>query len=374
MTEVGSAILFRLLCKIFSSNKSFMSNIVEMFKELIEILAHSDIEVKGNEIEESWMESCRIAKRRKKRLLITGWLVTASVAAMLALVYFAYDAKIADTPDNIELYVLRQQSLSDSTNSSIQLIMSEGEVMTIGGSESNIDYACLGKIIVDNDTITEKTDDLEPRYNQLIVPHGKRTHLHLADGTRLCVNSGTRVVYPLRFGTGDRKILIEGEAYLEVAKDESRPFIVKTEEFEVKVLGTKFNVFAYPNADRKQVVLVDGSVLVNDNRTYRKMKPGELVEKNSSELTIPKKVDTESYISWINNIMVYKKEPLNSVFDRLHHYYGLNFKINCDISNIYISGKLDLQETVEDVLASIASSVPVECVRIGNDVSVSAEK
>ena len=149
---------------------------------------------------------------------------------------------------------------------------------------------------------------------------------------------------------------------------------MKTEEFEVKVLGTKFNVFAYPNADRKQVVLVDGSVLVNDNRTSRKMKPGELVEKNSSELTIPKKVDTESYISWINNIMVYKKEPLNSVFDRLHHYYGLNFKINCDISNIYISGKLDLQETVEDVLASIASSVPVECVRIGNDVSVSAEK
>jgi len=345
-----------------------------MFKELIDILSHSDIEVKENEIEKSWMESCKIAKQRKKRLLITGWIATASVAAMLALVYFAYDPKITYTPDNIELYALQQRPLSDSANSNIQLIMSGGEVITIGGSESHIDYVCSGKIIVDADTVTEKTDDLQPRYNQLIVPYGKRTRLHLSDGTRLCVNSGTRVVYPLQFGTGERKILIEGEAYFEVAKDESRPFIVKTEEFEVKVLGTKFNVFAYPDAAKKQIVLVDGSVLVNDNETSRKMKPGELVEKNSSELTIPKKVDSESYIRWTDNILIYEQEPLKSVFDRLHHYYGLIFEINCDISTIYVSGKLDLQETVEDVLASISSSVPVECVRTGNCVSVSAEK
>jgi len=351
-----------------------MNSIKQTFQELIELLAHSEIEVNETEIEETWLESCRIAKQRKKRLWMRRLVAAASAAAVVTLVYFAFDFGVDSTSDNIELYALQQRPLTDYANSSIQLILSEGEIMNIGGSESDIDYACSGKVIIDADTIAEKSDDFQSRYNQLIVPHGKRTHLHLSDGSRLCVNSGTRVVYPLRFGTGDRKIYIEGEAYLEVSKDESRPFIVKTNQFEVKVLGTKFNVFAYPDAVKKQIVLVDGSVLVDDSKTSRTMKPGELVEKTSSGLSSAKKVNVESYISWINNTLTYDNEPLRSIFDRLHHYYGLNFDIKCDISNMYVSGKLDLQETPEDVLASISFSVPIECTRIGDSVSVCADE
>ena len=351
-----------------------MNNIKETFRELIDLLAHSEIEVSETEMTERWLESCRIARRRKKMLWMKRLLATASAAAVVALVYFSFDFNTEYNPDNIELYAIQQRPVSDSTNQNIQLILSEGEVMNIGGSESNIDYACTGKVIVDADTVTEKTDDLHPRYNQLIVPYGKRTRLNLSDGSRLCVNSGTRVVYPLRFGTGDRKIYVEGEAYLEVAKDESRPFIVKTGQFEVKVLGTKFNVFAYPDAATKQIVLVDGSVLVDDSKTSRKMKPGELVEQTSSGLSAVKKVNAESYISWINNTLIYDNEPLSAIFDRLHHYYGLKFDIKCDISNMYVSGKLDLQETLEDVLASISFSVPVDCMRVGDYVSVCADE
>lgn len=86
-------------------------------------------------------------------------LATASAAAVVALVYFSFDFNTEYNPDNIELYALQQRPVSDSTNQNIQLILSEGEVMNIGGSESNIDYACTGKVIVDADTVTEKTDD-----------------------------------------------------------------------------------------------------------------------------------------------------------------------------------------------------------------------
>jgi len=351
-----------------------MNSIKETFQELIELLARFEIAVNDTEIEETWIENCRIAKQRKKMLWMRRLVAAASAAAVVALVYFAFDFGADRTSDNIELYALQQRPLTDYANNNIQLVLSEGEIMNIGGSESDIDYAYSGKVIIDADTITEKNDDFKPRYNQLIVPHGKRTHLHLSDGSRLCVNSGTRVVYPLRFGTGDRKIYLEGEAYLEVSRDESRPFIVKTEQFEVKVLGTKFNVFAYPGAAKKQIVLVEGGVLVDDSKTSRKMKPGELVEKTSSGLSPAKEVKAESYISWINNTLTYDNEPLRAVFDRLHHYYGLNFDIKCDISNMYVSGKLDLQETPEDVLASISFSVPVECIRAGDSISVRADE
>lgn len=354
--------------------KCLMNNIKEAFRELIDLLAHSEIEVNETEITERWLTSCRIAKLRKKRLWMKRLLATASAAAVAALVYFSVDFNYEYDPDNIELYALQQRPISDSTNQNIQLILSEGEVMNISGSESNINYAYSGKVIVDADTVNEKTDDLQPRYNQLIVPYGKRTRLSLSDGSRLCVNSGTRVVYPLRFGTGDREIYVEGEAYLEVAKDESRPFIVKTGQFEVKVLGTKFNVFAYPDAAKKQIVLVEGSVLVDNSKTSRKMKPGELVEQTSSGLSAVKKVNAEAYISWINNTLIYDNEPLSAIFERLHHYYGLSFDIKCDISNMYVSGKLDLQDTLEDVLASISFSVPVDCIRIGDHVSVCVDK
>lgn len=354
--------------------KCLMNNIKEAFRELIDLLAHSEIEVNETEITERWLTSCRIARQRKKRLWMKRLLATASAAAVAALVYFSVDFNYEYDPDNIELYALQQRPISDSTNPNIQLILSEGEVMNISGSESNINYAYSGKVIVDADTVNEKTDDLQPRYNQLIVPYGKRTRLSLSDGSRLCVNSGTRVVYPLRFGTGDREIYVEGEAYLEVAKDESRPFIVKTGQFEVKVLGTKFNVFAYPDAAKKQIVLVEGSVLVDNSKTSRKMKPGELVEQTSSGLSAVKKVNAEAYISWINNTLIYDNEPLSAIFERLHHYYGLSFDIKCDISNMYVSGKLDLQDTLEDVLASISFSVPVDCIRIGDHVSVCADR
>jgi len=351
-----------------------MNSIKETFQELIELLAHFETEVDETEIEGTWLENCRLARQRKKRLWTRRLAAAASVAAVATLVYFAFDSGGGRTSDNIELYALQQRPLADYANSSIRLVLSEGEIMNIGGSESDIDYACSGKVIIDADTIAEKDDDFKPRYNQLIVPHGKRTHLHLSDGSRLCVNSGTRVVYPLRFGTGDRKIYLEGEAYLEVSRDESRPFIVKTGQFEVKVLGTKFNVFAYPGAAKKQIVLVEGGVLVDDSKTSRKMKPGELVEQTSSGLSPAREVHAASYISWINNTLTCDNEPLRAVFDRLHHYYGLNFDIKCDIGNMYVSGKLDLQETPEDVLAAISFSVPVECIRIGDSVSVCTDE
>lgn len=350
-----------------------MSDIEKSFRAFVEFLGISELEVDEQELTESWLESCDRAVKRRVRLWIRRAVTVSAAAAVLCLAYFAFRPAVGQHPEGIELYALQQQPADISGSGDIRLIMSEGAVMNIGGAKANIDYAQSGKIIVESDTITDNADDTKPRYNQLIVPHGKRTHLHLSDGSRLCVNSGTRVVYPIRFGTGDREIFIEGEAYLEVAKDENRPFIVKTGGFDVRVLGTKFNVFAYPDAQSKQIVLVEGSVMLADGDKNVKMRPGELVEATGTGLSEPRKVDVERYISWISNTLSYEREPLRAVFDKLHHYYGLDFDVRCDISKMYVSGKLDLQETPEDVLSSLSFSIPVECERQGDQVFVTLD-
>ena len=115
-------------------------------------------------------------------------------------------------------------------------------------------------------------------FNQIIVPPGKRTNVVFADGTKICVNAGTRVVYPEVFLDDSREIYVEGEIYLEVFRDESRPFIVRTEKMNVRVLGTTFNISAYKNQTESSVVLVEGKVEVElINKQKIKVSPNEMV-------------------------------------------------------------------------------------------------
>ena len=140
----------------------------------------------------------------------------------------------------------------------------------------------------------------------------------------------------------------------------------------VRVLGTRFNVFAYPGVEQN-VVLVEGSVNVTGGKDSQIMSPGQSVSVKDGGLSRPVAVDVESYVSWVNNALTYEKEPLSSVFSRLGLYYGLEFEINCDIGHMYLSGKLMLSEDPVDVLSAIAFSVPVSLTVRGSRVIVAQE-
>lgn len=331
----------------------------DKLKDLIDIIGRRDRRISADEIDDRWkLDSLKALRSRRHKLLWRS--ISISAAACAAVAVFAWHAATAPSePDSIELYALNQRPSAGSVGTDVKLIMADRTEMNVGGKESNIDYTVKGKIVVDSDTIDENSDDSAPRFNQLIVPHGRRTRLRLSDGTCVHVNSGTRVVYPLTFGTGDRTVFVEGEAYFEVARDTERPFIVKTGNVSVRVLGTKFNVFAY-QGENPNVVLVEGSVNIATSRSSRRMKPGQKVEVSGDRLGEPEKVDVESYISWTNNELIYDNEALSSVFKRLQTYYGVTFDLRCDISRMRVSGRLSLAENPSDVLSSISFSVPVE--------------
>src|SRR5690606_15066526 len=101
-------------------------------------------------------------------------------------------------------------------------------------------------------------------YNELVVPYGKRMKLILSDSSIVHINSGTRLKYPVKFlKNKDRKVFLEGEAFFEVSKSKTASFIVNTDNIDIRVLGTRFNVSSYANDNSVYTVLVEGSVELN---------------------------------------------------------------------------------------------------------------
>ena len=212
----------------------------------------------------------------------------------------------------------------------IQLIISSQEVLSVKKG-ATVTYSSDGSVIVDKEKVSEEVENESEsanQYNQLIVPKGKHTQLQLADGSSLHINSGTKVVYPRVFQKDRREIYVDGEIFIDVKRDESMPFIVKTAHFEVEVLGTAFNVNAYSQDAKSEVVLVRGLVHIKD-KTEKKIQlhPNELATINGGTINGKRTVDVSNYIAWTQGLLVLNGIPLGSVIQQLERYYGNHIDI-----------------------------------------------
>lgn len=202
---------------------------------------------------------------------------------------------------------------------------------------------------------------------EVLVPRGDRMTIMLSDGTKVIANSRTKVSYPSTFTGDTRKIYVKGEAYLEVAHDVEHPFIVSTDQFDVKVLGTRFNISNY-DSSASNVVLVQGSVeLITANKDVVRMKPSDKVEILDGSFASKTQVDTQDYTCWMDGIMNLHGEDINTIAKKLSLYYGVD--IVCDgNSSTPLYGKLVLQSSVGEVLQSIDKMAKVKTVEKGNTI------
>lgn len=250
----------------------------------------------------------------------------------------------------------------------VELFLSENERISITENEAAIDYSREGNIEINKQAIEQKTtvennltDAVEIRYNKLSVPYGKQSTLILEDGTKIWVNAGTQVIYPVTFESDKREIYVNGEIYLEVSKEQERPFFVKTADMQIEVLGTSFNVSAYQADAVKSVVLVEGSVQVKpfDSRKAHPLLPDEMFMKENEAIEI-KQVKALNYISWIDGIYISDFERLDSILLRLSRYYNVKLTADDEAAQLLCSGKLDLKENVINVLDILVATAPVD--------------
>lgn len=166
----------------------------------------------------------------------------------------------------------------------------------------------------------------EPEMKTISTPRGKDYELVLSDGTVVLLNADSKITFPTRFTGDKRTVKLVGEAYFKVSKNKHRPFIVETGNLYTKVLGTEFNLKAYPHSD-VNVTLIKGSVAVNAEGKEVMLKPGENAEYSENKDIEVTTVDTEGYIQWKDGYFYFDNVPLIDVVRDLGRWYNVNIEI-----------------------------------------------
>lgn len=296
--------------------------------------------------------------------------VAASVAVVFLIAYWIYDRQVPEQ-DNILSFARQTENLVPADADDAVLILSDKKQVRMKEDEATVSYSNREKVITVQKNNEEEIISQEETaaYNQLVTPRGKRSTLILADGSKVWLNAGTQVIYPKEFRDDQREIFVNGEIYIEVQPDKKRPFYVKTKDLDVRVLGTKFNVKSYPGEPLQRVVLVSGSVAV-DNRSLHEqegvtLSPNQMYEMNDNKGLVSQ-VDTENYISWIHGLYIYNDKPLNEILKELSKYYGLQVEFIGE-SSIRYSGKLDLKQSFEELLNGLKNLASITYTTDGNN-------
>ena len=213
-------------------------------------------------------------------------------------------------------------------------------------------------------------------HNTLTVPYGKRFDVVLSDGTIIYMNAGTELKYPISFlSEGNREVYVSGEAYFDVAPDTERPFIVNAETLDIEVLGTEFNVQAYPEDKLSDVVLVEGSVAMYANEGHKEnvtvLTPGNKgsFDRSDSEI-VTEKVNVRVYTSWRNGELVYRNIPFKHMLKKLERHYNIKMVLdNSVLGEELFSASFD-RKSIEDVLKSFDEVYSIEYTITNNMVII----
>jgi len=203
-------------------------------------------------------------------------------------------------------------------------------------------------------------------YNTLKIPYGKKFEVQLSDGTLVHLNSGTSFKYPVQFvKKQNREVYLTGEAYFEVSKDKSHSFTVNTQQVNVEVLGTKFNVDSYSNNSSTDIVLVEGKVSLykdqktNHNQVY--LTPGfkGSAQQGQSEIEI-EQVNTDYYTDWVKGSLVFKNASFDAIIKKLERQYNVTFiNRNKTLGKEIFNARFD-NEPIEVVLKYFSDSYAID--------------
>ena len=214
---------------------------------------------------------------------------------------------------------------------------------------------------------------VQDAFHMLEVPGGGEYFMTLEDGTKVWLNAATRLKYPVVFASGIRKVILEGEAYFEVARDISRPFVVETVQAKVSVLGTSFDVCAYAEEGKTWTTLEEGVVEVEsmDKGEKVRMVPGEQVCLTGGKGMEKYKVETALFTAWRSGRLVFKDMRLEDLMRNLARWYDVKVEFyREEAKDIVFTGDVKKYEDLNEVLEIIELTSDVHFTIEGQSIIV----
>jgi len=276
----------------------------------------------------------------------------------LGLGYFYQQGYFSNKP---ELVIPSERITLELENGNIQIINEDGSTKVVDDKGNTVGTQNGNQLVYTNDVVIEKLV-----YNTLTVPYGKRFELQLSDGTNVHLNAGTSLKYPVKFIKGEtRQVFLNGEAFFDVTSDKNHPFIVNAASLNVEVFGTEFNVSAYPEDPTTDVVLVEGSVgLYNEKETLKEgvtIVPGTKGSHDKKENNIAtEKVNIEIYTQWIQGGLVFRNSTFENISKKLERHYNVKIINNNEHLNKEVFNASFKQEPIDIVLSYFSDSYNIE--------------
>ena len=243
-------------------------------------------------------------------------------------------------------------------------------ILTLGdGSTVTLDSAKKGALTRQGSSLISKLDSgkidytttngeaAEVVYNTVSTPKGGQYQVVLADGTRVWLNALSSIRFPTVFNGNSRTVELTGEAYFEVAADRNKPFRVQVNGMEVAVLGTSFNINAYPDEADLKTTLLEGSVKLLRGKTDLVLKPGEQGRTADREgLALVKDADVDQAVAWKNGLFSFDDAGIETVMRQLSRWYGIDIQYEGKPTAALFWGKMERDLNLTQVLDGLSKS------------------
>ncbi|SEO02528.1 FecR family protein [bacterium A37T11] len=317
-----------------------------------------------------------LVKIPEKRLFTTkklrlGFKIAASflLLTFVALYYYPHTSRRHGTKD-----VLAAQKIEPGKNKAL-LKLADGSII-------DLDTAADGEITRNSlqtgfhkqkgflSYQAANTQTKSRKYNILVTPRGGQFKLQLPDGTNVWLNASSQLRFPTVFDAGMREVILNGEAYFEVAKNSKSSFIVKTNRGDIRVLGTRFNVSSYQTDPYFTTTLVDGSVQIENGSGHTLLWPGQQAQVDSLAKIQINEVETAYAVAWKDGYFMFNKETIHEVMQKIARWYNVEVHYEGPEPKTKIWGTVSRFDQVGDVLHMLEATGGVKCKIIGRRIIV----
>lgn len=206
----------------------------------------------------------------------------------------------------------------------------------------------------------QSVECVEKIYNTLEVPVKGEFNITLADGTQVWLNSCSKLVYPVDFSDTIREVYLEGEAFFDVTENKEKPFIVKTKDYSVRVLGTAFNIMDYGDEGYSHTTLARGKVQIQYGDQQEILTPGKQAFFRDGKVSV-KEVDPRFYTTWMNDRFYFDSENLENIMRKLSRWYGIRVEFKDEnAKGLHFVGSVPKYSNISDVCYIIALATHVK--------------